>query len=257
MKLSEGREEKYHIEHFAEIDSTNEEAKRRFSSGDTREQLLYADFQSAGKGRNGRSFYSPQDTGIYLSYLFPNPGNEEVRELIFVTTAAAVFVCEAVREVTGADASIKWVNDVYVAGRKVCGILAEVAYYRQVPGIVVGIGINLSTKDFPDEIKDTAAGVGDYSKEELMRIKAEILRRVGDGFHEFFTRFKDAAYRSDLIGRYRANSMVIGKQVTFFKNADEKRGGVAKDILEDGSLVVATDDGDVVLNSGEIHLSVI
>ena len=249
--------QKYYHEHFRETDSTNEEAKRRFALGDVRQQLLSADYQSAGKGRNGRSFYSPHDTGIYFSFLYPNPENEPLKDMIFVTTAAAVSVCEALREIAGADAGIKWVNDVYVNGRKVCGILAEVAYYNHVPGIIVGIGINLTTKDFPDEIKTTAAGVGEYSEEELKRIKSEILKFVGDGLAEFFENQKNARYRADILNRYKKNSLVIGKKVTFGRITGNEQSGIAKAISEDGSLIVETAEGEVILNSGEIHLSLI
>ena len=248
----------YICEHFSSIDSTNEEAKRRYTGGDIREQLLSADFQSAGKGRNGRSFYSPENTGIYFSYLYPNPENEPIGNLIFVTTVAAVLVCDAIRKVTKADAGIKWVNDVYVNDKKVCGILAEVAYQDSVPGIIVGIGINLSTTDFPEEIQGIASSVGTFTDEELRKIKKEIIGSVGDGLWQFFRNSGNAAYKECILSSYREMSLVIGREVSFGTENETEMTGIATGIEEDGSLSVKLQNGEIrTLNSGEIHLKLL
>lgn len=249
------------VEHINTIDSTNEELKRRFLQGENAPLLIWADEQTAGKGRNGRSFYSPQNTGIYFSFLYPCKDKEMLGESVFVTTVAAVAVCSALREITGADVGIKWVNDVYVSGRKVCGILAEAVFRGEELGIVVGIGINLTTTDFPDEIAGIAAGVGSFDDAQLSVIKKRILESVGERLLEFFLSAENAvqnpnsSYRKMIIDEYREMSIVLGKEVSFHKQGDEEQKGIAKDILEDGSLVVACEDGEHILNSGEIHLS--
>ena len=261
------------VEHINTIDSTNEELRRRFLQGENAPLLIWADEQTAGKGRNGRSFYSPQNTGIYFSFLYPCKDKEMLGESVFVTTVAAVAVCSALREITGADAGIKWVNDVYVNGRKVCGILAEAVFRGEELGIVVGIGINLTTTDFPDEIAGIAAGVGSFDDAQLSVIKKRILESVGERLLEFFLSAENAVqnsvsgtptageertkslYRRKIIDEYREMSIVLGKEVSFHKQGDEEQKGIAKDILEDGSLVVACEDGEHILNSGEIHLS--
>ena len=241
--------------HFEEIDSTNEEAKRRFLKGERASLLISADYQSAGKGRNGRSFYSPKDTGIYFSYLCGNVPKEEFRNLIFITTAAAVFVTDELIRITGADAGIKWVNDVYVNGKKVCGILAEAMFAQDCAGIVTGIGINLTTEVFPDEIREIAASVGSFREEELKKIKEEILLSVGERFAEFFERFDDEKYRLSILEEYRKYSLVIGKEVSFYEQSEQPVSAEAVGIEEDGGLLVRLKSGEMrKLDSGEIHL---
>ena len=241
--------------YYAEIDSTNEEAKRRFAAGEAEPLLICANMQTAGKGRNGRSFYSPENTGIYFSLLYPCKDSKMLEESIFVTTAAAVAVCSAIRKTTGADAGIKWVNDVYVSGRKVCGILAEAAFRQsgtiQELGIIVGIGINLTTKDFPKEISDVASGIGDFTGDELQEMKEAILNDVGNALCDYF---KNPTDHKRILEEYRNLSIVLGKEVSFSRQGESLTRGVAKDVLEDGSLVVVCEDGEHILNSGEIHL---
>ena len=261
--------------YYAEIDSTNEEARRRFAAGEAEPLLLWANMQTAGKGRNGRSFYSPENTGLYFSLLYPCNNKTVLQDSIFVTTVAAVAVCEALREPAGVDAGIKWVNDVYVGGRKVCGILAEAAFREDALGIIVGIGINLSTHDFPKEIENLAGGVGDYSEDRLAAMKEAILEHVGDELCEFFQTTEEnraaepaeaaggasglsdrEAFRKRILASYKEMSIVLGKEVSFCKQGEESEHGIAKEILDDGSLVVACADGDHILNSGEIHLAI-
>jgi len=245
---------KYKKIHFDTIDSTNEEARRRFLAGADEPELLWADEQTAGKGRNGRFFYSPQNTGIYFTFLYPNPEKKRIEDMVFVTTVAAVSVCEALKEFAHTDAGIKWINDIYIRGRKVCGILAEVAYRDGVPGPFTGIGINLTTEDFPKEIEGIASGVGHFSEDELSSLKEKILNKVGDDLYTFFSHNDDKALREDIIRRYKASSLVIGKDITYSFADGAEHKGRALDVLPDGSLLVDTTDGEVILNSGEIHL---
>lgn len=253
--LHSAEENKYRLIHFEKIDSTNEEAKRRFLKDEKEPVLLWADYQSAGKGRNGRSFYSPHDTGIYFSYLHVEASRSEMNNLIFVTTAAAVFVADALNTYAGADAKIKWVNDIYQNEKKVCGILAEAVFDEESTGIVVGIGINLTTEKFPDEIKAVASGVGSFSTEKLTEIKKNILNHVGNSFAEFFDNCDSKDYREKVLEKYRSLSLVIGREVTFYKQDTEEKRGIAVAIEEDGSLIVMMPDGSRErLGSGEIHL---
>ena len=111
---------------YGRIDSTNSEAKRYALGGGDAPMAFVADEQSDGRGRMGRGFYSPAGTGIYLSLLLPWQG--ESSEAVCLTCAAAVAVHRAILTVTGIETGIKWVNDLYVGDRKVCGILAEALY---------------------------------------------------------------------------------------------------------------------------------
>ena len=254
--MSENTNRGFEIIHYRSIDSTNEEAKRCFLNRGERKPVLFrADEQTAGKGRNNRAFYSPADTGIYFSYLHSVGKKEEFRDRIFVTTAAAVFVAGALRKYTGADAGIKWVNDIYVDGKKVCGILAEAAVAEDATGIIVGIGINLTTADFPEEIRDIASGIGNFKEEELNSLKQNILNYVGTRLTEFFEKCENADYRASIIEEYRKLSLVIGRKVSYYKQNQEEKSGLASGIEEDGSLLVTLPDGSTErLASGEIHL---
>ena len=255
-ELNTASEEKYEKVHFVRIDSTNEEAKRVFREKPERNPILFwADEQTAGKGRNNREFFSPKNTGIYFSYLYCVKKPKEIKDRIFVTTAAAVFTAEALRQYAGADAKIKWVNDIYLNEKKVCGILAEAVFDENSTAVIVGIGINLTTTDFPDEIKETASGIGNFSEEKLKELKEQIISYVGDHLTAFFENCEDAAYRKNIIEKYRALSMVIGREVIFYKYDEEKKTGIATGIEEDGSLIVTLPDGRAErLASGEIHL---
>ena len=247
-------------EHILKTDSTNEELKRRFLTGESEPLLLRADEQTAGKGRNGHSFYSPQNTGVYFSLLYPCEDEKILEDTIFVTTLSAVSVCRTLRKSAGADTEIKWINDIYLKSKKVCGILAE-AVYRENPaggrklGIIVGIGINLSTAEFPEDVRQVAGSLGAFSEEELEKLKEAILSAVGAELLYFFEHPKDADFREKIISEYREMSMVIGKKVSFYKDGGAVESGVAKTILDDGSLVVENSEGKItVLSSGEIHL---
>ncbi len=255
-ELNIAPEGKYEKIHFDRIDSTNEEAKRVFREKPERNPILFwADEQTAGKGRNNREFFSPKNTGIYFSYLYCVKKPKEIKDRIFVTTAAAVFTAEALRQYAGADAKIKWVNDIYLNEKKVCGILAEAVFDENSTAVIVGIGINLTTTDFPDEIKETASGIGNFSEEKLKELKEQIISYVGDHLTAFFENCEDAAYRKNIIEKYRALSMVIGREVIFYKHDEEKKTGIATGIEEDGSLIVTFPDGSKErLASGEIHL---
>ena len=137
-----------------EIDSTNEEAKRRIKGGATEDFVLVARKQTAGKGRKGRSFYSPKDTGIYLTYTHFT--DEAAENVLKVTVVASVIAAKTIKDTLNLDCGIKWVNDLYLNGKKVSGTLCEYifkgTYENEKNAVIVGIGINLSTEDFPEEI---------------------------------------------------------------------------------------------------------
>ena len=141
-----GEELSFPVSVLRTVDSTNTEARRRILSGESLPQAILAEEQTAGRGRMGRSFYSPAGTGIYLSLCFEASGSE----ILFLTTAAAVAVHRAIREVTGIVTDIKWVNDLYFRGRKVSGILAESFSVEEKRYVIRGVGVNLYTTEFPE-----------------------------------------------------------------------------------------------------------
>ncbi len=227
---------------FDTVDSTNDEAKRRFRSGLKSEALFVADCQTNGRGRRGRSFYSPSSTGIYLSLLYPLKAGQS--DFLNYTSKAAVAVCRALRRVYSVSPMIKWVNDILLDGKKIAGILAEFVSDTDSgdTAVVTGIGINLSTEIFPDAISDTAGSVGNSSVPREM-IAAEITRELISLFSVSDTSWLD---------EYRALSLVIGRQIAFERNG-KIFTGKAVSIDSEAALVVLRSDGVTdVLNTGEI-----
>lgn len=227
---------------FEEIDSTNLEAKRMAEGVGDEAVLLLAESQTHGKGRMGRSFYSPQGTGLYMSYMYTP--KTSFSDSVTVTAATSVAVVRAIEALTDLKPQIKWVNDIYVDGKKVCGILTEAVTGKAVK-IIVGIGVNITTEDFPDEINKIASSL----KRPLDR-NALAVRLIT----ELISLIEELPQRT-FIGDYRRKSCVLGREVTFFKNGEEFHG-TAIDIDSNGGLIVQTESGRTTLNTGEISLRI-
>ncbi|HRM19631.1 MAG: biotin--[acetyl-CoA-carboxylase] ligase, partial [Trichococcus flocculiformis] len=162
------------------IDSTNLEAKRIVNEDPTFEGVILSEEQTKGRGRLGRVFYSPSESGLYMSLVLRPVADLDNATLI--TTAAAVAVCQAIETLTGKKPQIKWVNDIFLDGRKVCGILTEGIMdmeSRTIGTIILGIGLNFREPetDFPDEIQSIAGTLFDKKNAAVTRnqMVAEIL----------------------------------------------------------------------------------
>lgn len=231
---------------FESVDSTNSEARRQAECGMSVPALIMADAQSAGRGRLGRSFYSPPRTGLYMSLLLS--AKENAADNVCLTTAAAVAAARSIEEICGAQIKIKWVNDLYLGSKKICGILCEsFCCSDRERYIVIGIGINLCTKDFPDGLKDIAASL---MAKEIDRevLAADIAERMLD--------YYESPTDPQIIGYYRAHSAVLGRRVAFTEG-EKNYFGVAESIDEVGRLTVKLDDKSIkILSSGEISLKI-
>ena len=177
------------IECLESVDSTNSLAKRMIANGkdENEPMLITADRQTAGRGRQGKSFYSPAGTGIYMS-LVPHP-NADLQNAVTATTAASVAVCKAIERLTDIKPKIKWVNDVYVNGQKICGILTEaVSDFESgtVTSVIIGIGINISTSDFPSDIENAGCLNSDVNRNELAAAVADELLELSLGNYDDF-----------------------------------------------------------------------
>lgn len=241
----------FHI-HFNTVDSTNTEARRQISSHSiTAPTLITADTQTAGRGRMGRSFYSPDKTGLYMSLVFKADGFSEA--ITRVTTAAAVSVYEAIRRIAEVDVRIKWVNDLYLDDKKICGILCESAVDDLGDRyIIVGIGINLNTRDFPEGLRAPAGSVFsnlDTLPEALAQTLAlDISNRLLDKL--------ESGEPSHDLEIYRQHSYLDGRRVVCTVG-DTSVEGVAIGIGEDFSLLVQTDGGEMLsISSGEATVKV-
>ena len=235
-----------------EADSTNRIAKELGAADAAEGLVVLADHQTAGRGRLGRSFHSPAGTGAYMTLLV-RP-RLEASEALWLTTAAAVAAAEAIEAVSGREAGIKWVNDIYVADRKVCGILTEAAMDPESDALnyaVVGIGINVRPPEggFPEALRDIAGAIlpADGARPDARaRLIAEVLTR----FWGFYRALPAHPFHAE----YCRRSCLTGRAVTVFQGSRTWPGRVMG-IDEACRLRVQRPDGSVeALSSGEVSV---
>jgi len=243
---------------FESLDSTNSEARRYALSGgfDKSETVAFLAFsQSAGRGRMGRSFFSPAYTGLYLTLLL-DASDMPSEKMLCLTPAAAVAVLRTARTLGVENARIKWVNDIQIGGKKACGILAESFAVGERRFVAVGIGINLYTESFGEELSSIATSFFDGNapasdREQTFKIATERLCAELCGLKKYIDN-GDFSYMSE----YREGSAVIGREISYIKDGKESLG-VALGVDDFGRLSVRGADGEVsVLSGGEITLRV-
>lgn len=236
------------------VESTNTLLRGKANSGSPEGCVVIANEQTGGRGRFGRSFHSPADTGIYMSLLL-RPVGISPNQAVKITTMAAVAACEAIEEVSGKTAGIKWVNDIYMDGRKISGILTEASISMEngsLDYVVLGFGMNvyLPQGGFPKEIEEIAGAVFDKRKNDGKNSLAA-------GFLNHFMAYYTAEEKADYVEKYRARSLAVGKEITVLSpgGAEGGRKAVALDIDDECHLVLQYEDGSVEhLSSGEISI---
>jgi BirA family biotin operon repressor/biotin-[acetyl-CoA-carboxylase] ligase len=225
------------------IDSTNIQAKRMLESGNKASLLIVSDEQTQGRGRQGKSFFSPSG-GLYLSVVIHPDGQSD--NIVMITTIAAIAVSRAIEKLTDIKTEIKWVNDVYVNGKKVCGILSQaVTLNGNLSGIIIGIGVNTSDCDFPEELAQTADSLNVHIDRNLLA--SEIAKNI----FILTDNLNDKSYMNE----YREKSNVIGKNITYYKN-NVPHSARAVGIDDNGGLVVEENNKKITLTSGEITVRV-
>ena len=228
------------------IDSTNAEAKRILLSGEVAPTIVVAEQQTAGRGRMGRSFYSPAQTGAYFSIAFAT--QKPPANVVTLTGAASVAVMRAIRRLSGVQTQIKWVNDLYLENKKVCGILAESLFGAWNDGlqrVIIGIGINLHTQVFPEELLKKA---GSLNLPAVTR--ADLIASVWQELMPMLENLEDRSWLND----YRFCSNVLNRTIQWV-DGGVCHSGVAEAIDDDGALIVRDESGVLVrLFSGEISL---
>lgn len=237
------------IQVFDSIDSTNTYLKKICNTTKGEFTTIISNEQINGRGRLGRTFFSPANTGIYMS--FEIKPDILISNATFITTATSVAVCRAIENVTKLAPKIKWINDIYIDNKKVCGILAEAVTdvdSGMLRSIIIGIGINVSTSQtfFPTEIKEVATSLNvNVNKNELI---ASIL-------NEFYFIYKN--FSTTYMEDYKERSLILGKNIYYIKNGC-KYYGIALDFTDNGGLIVKHDDDTIeTLTSGEISLRLI
>ncbi|OUO88642.1 biotin--[acetyl-CoA-carboxylase] ligase [Gordonibacter sp. An230] len=221
-----------------QVDSTNEEARRRALEGAPEGTVIAAESQRAGKGRQGKRFFSPSESGVYLSVVLRPDIVAEQAQLI--TCAAAVACAQAVENATGRKALIKWVNDIYCDGRKVAGILTEGAIDMESGRFdyaVLGIGLNVKPPagGFPDGISDTAGALLENEGPAVRNmLAAEMLNR----FWSLYERLPSCEFHSE----YRRRCFLLGEHVVISRAGSRVRAR-AVDLTDDFKLMIELPDG--------------
>ncbi len=233
-----------------EVDSTNSVLKRRAIDGIERDTLLLAENQTAGRGRFQRSYFSTPEDGLYMSLYIHQP--QPVSELVHYTLITAVAMAQAIEAVSNKTVAIKWVNDLYIEGKKVTGVLSEATTNFEtgmVDGIIIGIGTNVSVlpSHFPLELQSKAGSIfpqgvpKDFHRHQLVA--------------HFLTAFYDLKDQPErYLSDYRARSFIIG-QIVSFDYQQQRLQGKAIGISDSGELLVELPNQDVIaLSSGEVSL---
>ena len=229
---------------YETIDSTNNAAKLLAKNGAPHGSVVLSRQQTAGKGRLGRSFFSPPGAGIYLSIILRPKTSPQ--ETLLLTAAASVAVYRAIQKTCGIETKIKWVNDVYANGKKLCGILAESALgIHGMEYVVLGIGVNVKQTAFPASLSNKAISLDEAGAPEvdLNRLAAEILNALSSFLEgEAF------------LPEYRKYSCVLGREIQVIQGNDVFDAKAVSFDEQAHLLVIDKDGKERLLCSGEISL---
>ena len=235
------------VEVLETVDSTNNYLKNRAAAGAPHGTVAIAECQTGGRGRLGRRFDSAAGAGVYLSVLLRPACPPQA--LMTLTAQAAVATRRAIRTVTGAETGIKWVNDLVLNGRKLCGILTELSIEAEsglVSYAVVGVGVNCNraVADFPPELRDT---VGSLRSETGTRVDRNALAAA-------MIRELSALPALDWREEYRSACVNLGREVQILAPGRPPRTGKALDVGPDAELIVQTETGTEAVQSGEVSV---
>ena len=242
----------FDIEVVKSVSSTNTVLRQRAEQGEKEGAVLIAEEQTQGRGRMGREFFSPSNTGIYMSILLRPSISAE--KSVMITTCAAVAVAEAIEEVAKKEAKIKWVNDIFCGGRKVCGILTEAALAIESGTLayaVLGIGINVFPPEnsFPSEIKNIADSVFENCNMSE-NPRSILIARVLENFWKYYEDIENRPH----FEQYKKRSMVLSQPITVISGKDNYEA-VATDLDENFNLKITLPSGEIrSLNSGEVSI---
>ena len=250
--IKKGLKSEWSFEILPETDSTNNYAKELAISGKRNRTVVITEKQNGGKGRLGRPFYSPEGNGLYMSVLCRPEINVDCAPLI--TSFTAVAVAKAIEKLSGQDVNIKWVNDVYMNGKKICGILTEAVTDFESGSLqyaVMGLGVNISRPKggFPSEISDIASSL--YSEEAAgNELKCALAAEILNNFFDICERMSV----EKLTEEYKSYSVVLGKRIRVISSNAEYYA-TAVDIDKNARLIVRDENGDMhTLSSAEVSV---
>ena len=241
------------IQIYKSLESTNKTAKEKAVAGAEHGTVIISDCQTMGRGRYSRNFFSPPGGGLYMSMIL-RPKEWPFENPTAVTAFAAVAVCRAIESISNKTPKIKWVNDVFLDGKKVCGILTEAVTDFEsgsLDWIVLGIGINvyIRTEEFPADLQSLATSIYPDQKRPGVRnqLSAEMINRI--------LGFDVVPSESEIFEEYKNRLVMLGKEITVIQNGMAFRA-TAMDVDSVGHLIVKKENGEIMtLSSGEIRMA--
>ena len=237
---------------FEEIDSTNTKAKQLEETGDSSGTLVVSNMQTSGKGRRGRHWDSPSDTGVFMTLILkPNMNPSKASMLTLVMALAVVKACNEIVE--SSSCYIKWPNDIVLNNKKICGILTEMsAEMDYINHIVIGIGINANVASFPEELKEKATSIKIENENEVKR--ALLINRILVHFEQEYETFMQNKSLKEQLQEYNKFLINKDKEVTIIEHSNQYQG-VALGIDEAGELLVKKEDGKIeAVYAGEVSV---
>jgi BirA family biotin operon repressor/biotin-[acetyl-CoA-carboxylase] ligase len=228
--------------HLDTVESTNDHARALVLGGAPHGSVVVAEEQTAGRGRQGRSWTAPRGRALTLSVLW------ELDELLGLATAVAV--CDACEVVAGVTCAIKWPNDVWADGRKLAGILIEARPQERWAVIGIGLNVDVSEEQFDPSLRERATSLRIAGATPLER--GRVLDALLDSLAKWFSEL--GKHRNSVLDAYRQRDALGGRSISW---ADGTLSGTAQGIDDRGNLIVFTDDGErLTLSAGEVHLQV-
>ncbi len=238
------------IIYYDVTDSTNIQAKRLAEDGGVHGTLVVAGRQETGKGRRGRTWESPKNSGIFMTLLLRPAVRPEDASML--TLVAAISVAKAIRSGLELPAEIKWPNDIVLNGKKICGILTEMSTEIEfINYVVIGIGINVANQEFPEEIAAMATSIALESGKQIYR--AELIEAVWEQFEIYYDKFCRTGDLSEIREEYNRCLVNLDRQVRIL-DPQEPYEGIAKGITLRGELMVETEDEMKLVTSGEVSV---
>lgn len=238
-----------HVYVEEQMDSTQVTAKNFLLTNTIEKPIAFlTNHQLNGYGRRGRQFYSPESSGLYLSVVLPRP-KFNVNQVGLITTGVALVVAKVLENfLDEPNLKLKWVNDIYLNGRKVAGIITEAITeieYTSTQALVIGVGINLTTDNFPEELSEKAGAITSKKVINRNQLAAELITTIIKNWDNYLD--------GSLLPEYRKRSLVIGNRVTL-EVGNTAVSGVVEDIDDTGNIVIRDSNGTQrSFNNGEIQ----